>query len=479
MKIPQVSRRRVGGFLTVGVGIISVFAITAHGAVQPGTITVNLDPVATGLVSPTDLTSPNDGSDRLFITDQNGRIRVVDGGTLLATPFLDLTSSLPPVNPGFDERGVLGLSFHPDYATNGRFFVRYSAPRPGAPGEPCFGTSRGCHEERLSEFSVDPMNPNLADPGSERILFQIDEPQFNHNGGDLEFGPDGFLYFGLGDGGGAHDGLADMPPSHGPIGNGQNINTALGSVLRIDVDGPPAMGLEYAIPADNPFVGVTGVDEIYAYGFRNPFKLSFDDGPGGDGSLIVADVGQNLFEELDNVQKGGNYGWVTREGFHCFDPLNPTMPPAMCSSTGPHGEPLLDPFAEYDHTDGISVIGGFVYRGSMFPELVGKYIFGDFSTSFGSPSGRLFYIDMNGDPSQIFELQIGPANMPLGLFVKGFGEDSNGEIYLLASTSLGPIGASGRVLHITPEPSTLAAALIGCVLVLRRRRNRANCSWRR
>ncbi|GMU32329.1 MAG: PQQ-dependent sugar dehydrogenase [Planctomycetia bacterium] len=449
---------------------ICASAATLNAAVQPGSITVNLDPVATGLVSPTDLTSPNDGSGRLFITDQNGRIRIVDGGTLLPTPFLNLTSSLPMLAAGFDERGLLGMAFHPDYSNNGRFFVRYSAPRPGAPGEPCFGTSRGCHEERLSEFAVDPMNANLANPASERILFRVDEPQFNHNGGDLEFGPDGFLYFGLGDGGGAHDGLADVPPSHGPIGNGQNTNVLLGKILRIDVNGPPAMGLEYAIPAGNPFAAGPGLDEIYAYGFRNPFKLSFDDGPGGDGSLLVADVGQNLFEEIDRVQNGGNYGWVTREGFHCFDPLNPTTPPAMCSSTGAGGEPLLDPIAEYDHTDGISVIGGFVYRGSLFPELVGKYIFGDFSTSFATPAGRLFYIDIEGDPSQIFEFINGPMDLPLGLFVKGFGEDANGEIYLLASTLLGPIGTGGQVLHVTPEPATLGALLLGAALFLRRRR---------
>lgn len=449
---------------------ICASSATLDAAVQPGSITVNLEPVATGLVSPTDLTSPNDGSGRLFITDQNGRIRIVDGGTLLPTPFLNLTSSLPMLAAGFDERGLLGMAFHPDYSNNGRFFVRYSAPRAGAPGEPCFGTSRGCHEERLSEFAVDPMNANLADPGSERILFRVDEPQFNHNGGDLEFGPDGFLYFGLGDGGGAHDGLADVPPSHGPIGNGQNTNVPLGKVLRIDVNGPPAMGLEYAIPADNPFAAGPGLDEIYAYGFRNPFKLSFDDGPGGDGSLLVADVGQNRFEEIDRVQNGGNYGWVTREGFHCFDPLNPNTPPAMCSSTGAGGEPLLDPIAEYDHTDGISIIGGFVYRGSLFPELVGKYVFGDFSTSFATPAGRLFYIDIDGDPSQIFEFINGPMDLPLGLFVKGFGEDANGEIYLLASTLLGPIGTGGQVLHVTPEPATLGALLLGAALLLRRRR---------
>ena len=155
----------------------------------------------------------------------------------------------------------------------------------------------------LAEYSVSDNDPNVADSASEIILFSVDEPQFNHDAGDVAFGPDGFLYFTLGDGGGAHDGLADMPPSHGPIGNGQNIETPLGAILRIDVDGPPGPGLAYAIPPDNPFVGGLGVDEIYAYGMRNPYKFSFDDGKRGDGSLYLADVGQNLFRRSTSLKE--------------------------------------------------------------------------------------------------------------------------------------------------------------------------------
>lgn len=428
--------------------LVMATAGIAHAQIPQGDVRIDLELVASGLTSPVSATHAGDGSGRLFVVDQAGQIRIIQNGVLLPGPFLDITSIMVPVNPFFDERGALGLAFHPDYADNGRFFVRYSKPRDGDPSEPCFGSSRGCHEAILAEFSVS-ADPNVANPNG-TILFRVDEPQFNHNAGQVAFGPDGFLYFTLGDGGGANDSLNDPTLPHGPIGNGQNIETHLGSILRIDVDGTPQAPLAYAIPHDNPFVNAAGQDEIYAYGFRNPYRFSFDDGPGGDGSLFLADVGQNLFEEIDVVEKGGNYGWVIREGFHCFDPFNPNVPPAACSNTGPHGEPLLDPVAEYNHGDGIAVVGGFVYRGSMFPSLWGKYIFGDFSQDFG-PSGRLFYLDAEGDPSQIFEFQLGEPNAPLGLFVFGFGEDEHGEIYLLASQNLAPAGDGGLVFHIVSE----------------------------
>ncbi len=422
--------------------------------IPTGDIEIRLDLVADGLTAPVTATSAGDGSGRLFVVDQPGQIRIIKDGQLLATPFLDVSDKIPALNGFFDERGLLGLAFHPNYASNGRFFVRYSAPREGDPDEPCNdpdGFIVGCHSEVLAEYAVSG-DPDIADPDSEILLFSVEEPQFNHDSGQVAFGPDGFLYFSIGDGGGAHDGLADDPPSHGPIGNGQNILTALGSILRLDVDSPPQDPLAYAIPPDNPFVGVPGVDEIYAYGMRNPYRFSFDDGPGGDGRLFLGEVGQNLFEEIDIVVKGGNYGWVIREGFHCFDPLNPLDPPAVCSDTGPLGEPLLDPVAEYDHGDGIAVIGGFVYRGSLFPELVGKYVFGDFSVDFG-PTGRIFWLDADGVLSDIFEFQLGAANDPLGLAVFGLGEDEQGEIYLLASENIGPAGTGGKVFHIVGELS--------------------------
>ena len=450
--------------LFASVGAVSAILLPgfANGqtpSIPEGDVVIELNLVCDGLTSPVYGTHAGDGSERLFIVDQAGEIRIldIDEGGCLAPPFLDLTDRIVTVDPFFDERGLLGLAFHPRFGKNGRFFVRYSTPRAGTPGEPCFGTPRGCHEEILSEFSVPARTSNVADPSSEIILFRIDEPQFNHDAGNVAFGSDGFLYFTLGDGGGANDGLADSPPSHGAIGNGQNIETALGSILRIDVDSPPEPGLAYAIPPGNPFAGPTpGVDEIYAYGMRNPYRFSFDagdegddddDGDDGDARLFLADVGQNLFEEINIVQRGGNYGWVIVEGFHCFDPFNPNTPPANCSGTGPNGEPLLNPIAEYNHGDGIAVIGGFVYRGED-PRLFGKYIFGDFSTGFFAPDGRLFWIDADGALSDIFEFQLGESNDPLGRFLLGFGQDEEGEIYVLTSGNLGPSGNAGEVFRL-------------------------------
>ncbi|MEE8141667.1 MAG: PQQ-dependent sugar dehydrogenase [Planctomycetota bacterium] len=414
------------------------WATPGSAQIPMGDLTIVLEPVADGLSSPVLVTHAGDGSGRLFVVDQTGQIRIVQDGALLATPFLDITERMVELSEVFDERGLLGLAFHPDYANNGRFFVRYSAPREGDPAEPCndpMGFIVGCHFAVLAEFSVSEGDPNLADPDSEMILFQVDEPQFNHNGGDLAFGPDGHLYFALGDGGGAHDGLADMPPSHGPIGNGQNIETHLGSMLRIDVDGAPP----FEVPPDNPFVGKAGLDEIFAYGFRNPFRFSFDS---LTDILYVADVGQALFEEVSIVENGGNYGWVIREGAHCFDPFNPGEPPDMCPTDG-----LTDPVAEYTHVDGIAIIGGFVYRADKNPELFGKYVFGDFSLDFG-PTGRLFYFDADGDPSQIFEFILAPENESLGLFLKGMGQDEEGEIYALVGDEVGPFSNTAQVLRI-------------------------------
>jgi len=426
-----------------------VYAITP--SIPPGDIVIKLEMICDGLTSPIYATGAGDHSDRLFIVDQAGEIQILDlvNEHCLAEPFLDISSKLVALNPAFDERGLLGLAFHPRFKSNGRFFVRYSAPRTGDLTEPCFGTARGCHEEILAEYNVGNKGANVADANSERILFRVNEPQFNHNSGDVAFGPDGFLYFTLGDGGGAHDGLADTPPSHGPIGNGQNIETVLGSILRIDVDKKPDPDLEYAIPAGNPFAGATpGADEIYAYGMRNPYRFSFDDGVGGNGGLYVADVGQNLFEEINLVKKGGNYGWGIAEGFHCFDPFNPTMPPGACPGTGVQGEPLRNPIAEYNHGDGLAVIGGFVYRGRQAPSLRGKYIFGDFSRAFFPGDGRLFWLDTEGVPTDIFEFQLTELDDTLNLYLKGFGEDDDGELYVLTSTDLAPTGNGGEISRL-------------------------------
>jgi glucose/arabinose dehydrogenase len=429
----------------------------AQGQIATGQFTFELRSVASGLVAPVQLKVPPDNSGRMFIVDQAGMIRILQNGTLLPAPFLDLTSTIVTLNTGYDERGLLGVTFHPQFATNGRFFVRYSRPRTGVLGEPCFGTSRGCHTEVLAEYTVNPPSSNVANPTG-TVLFTVDKPQFNHNSGGIAFGPDGFLYFSMGDGGGANDGLADMPPSHGPTGNAQNLGVSMGKVLRFDVSVP---GIAIAPPSNPFFTTVGAYQPIYAYGFRNPYDFSFDDfGPGATNALIVADVGQDAFEELDVVTIGGNYGWPIREGLHCFDPFHTTTPPATCPSAG-----LIDPLFDYPHSVtiagspspiGLAIIGGYVYRGSAFPGAVGKYLFADFSTSFGAADGHLFYTDMSVSPSAAgpqLRPKLGATDRTLGKFVKGMGRDAAGEVYVLVGGTLGPAGATGEVLQIVPCPS--------------------------
>jgi len=377
---------------------------------------VDFETVASGLNSPVVLTHAGDGSNRLFVGDQIGKIYVIQDDTLLSEPFLDITENLVSLDTTYDERGLLGLVFHPDYETNGQFYVYYSAPKDGE------GIN---HESRLSRFLVSSENPNKADPTSETILFRLDQPEANHNGGQLVFGPDGYLYFGLGDGGGAGD-------QHGTIGNGQDINTYLGSILRIDVD----TGDPYAIPPDNPFVGREGLDEIYAWGFRNPWKFSFDR---ETERLFVADVGQDEWEEIDIVEKGGNYGWRIMEANHFYDQ-------DLADLLGIDIDSLNMPIHEYNHDLGRSITGGYVYRGERSPTIVGSYVFGDWSTSFVRANGKLYYLKET-EPGvwQRFELQ---PSQPLNRFVLSLGKDENGELYLLSKTTLGPSGTTGDVRRI-------------------------------
>jgi len=391
---------------------------------SPPGMAVGLQVVATNLIAPTVLTHANDGSGRLFIADQTGQIRIVDaGGNLLTTPFLDISNRMVTLQVNYDERGLLGLAFHPGYSTNGRFFVYYSAP----PSAASFN-----NKTVLSEFKVSQSDANLADSTSERILLTIDQPEFNHEGGALAFGPDGFLYLGSGDGGGGGD-------QHGPVGNAQILTNLLGKILRIDVDGDNSANGEYGIPQDNPFLNTPdAMPEIFAYGFRNPWRFSFD--RGGTNACWVADVGQNIWEEVNILRKGGNFGWRIMEGLHAFDPgLATTLNVSI---------PELDaPFFEYPHGPlGISIIGGYVYRGSAYPGLVGKYVFGDFSTAFGTPDGAIYYLEETRPGIwERFSFQLHPNGGRLGRFVKGFGEDEAGEIYVLTSTALGPNGRTGDV----------------------------------
>lgn len=443
--------------------------------ITKGAIRLELETVASGLNSPNFLTHAGDGTDRLFFTEQGGRVRLIENGLLSPTPFLDVSSRLPddfgfPI-PGFtfDERGLLGAAFHPDFASNGAFYT-FTSENIAGPADFSVTLPLGetfNHQSVVAEWRVDSQNPNTIDPGSRRELLRIDNPQFNHNGGMLNFGHDGLLYVAVGDGGNADD----VGPGHSfPQGNGQDPGNVLGTILRIDVDGNNSDNAAYGIPGDNPFFGGTLdpggeiADEIYATGFRNPFRFSVD---GATGDLVIADVGQGNIEEVDvlnGTNAGGNFGWNLKEGSFRFDPNTGDV---SIDPGGPLTNGLIDPVLEYDHDEGISIIGGFVYYGDALPELQGKYVFGDFSLGFFSPNGRLFYGDL--ESGLIEEFIIGLDDRDLGLFVKGFGEDADGEIYLLADSALGPMTLGvggvgvptlqGQILKLVPAPVPLPAGV--------------------
>jgi glucose/arabinose dehydrogenase len=427
--------------------------------IEKGEIAIELEPIASGLVAPVYLTHAGDGTDRLFVLDQPGYIWVIENGNLLETPFLDMTERV--YMPGFfgsqdaddfDERGLLGLAFHPRFADpespGYRKIYTYSSESAGSVADfttvPLPAGEVFDHQSVVAEWTVEAANPNVIDKSTRREIMRIDEPQFNHNGGMLAFGRDGYMYIAVGDGGAAND----SANGHGDTGNGQNINTVHGSILRIDPIDPlstpesrdlPSGNGSYRVPVSNPFVGEYGLDEIFAYGFRNPWRFSFH--PSTD-TLTVADVGQNMIEEVDLVRSGENHGWNLKEGSFRFDPVDGTV--SDDRSGLPAG--LIEPVVEYDHDEGISITGGFVYHGSAIPELTGKYVFGDFSSSFFAPDGRLFYADLG--TGLINELKTGMDDRDLGLYVKAFGQDAAGELYLLAGTNLGPFGSDGVVLKI-------------------------------
>ena len=416
----------------------------------------DLDLIADGFVSPIGIVPIPDNTGRLVVIDQIGRLWVLDAnGNKLPNPFIDLTSRMQPLNPGFDERGLLGVAFHPAYASNGRLFIYYNAPpRTGGPTP----TTTWNNLARFSEFRIS-SDPNVVDMSSERIFLEINDPQGNHNGGTLIFGEDGYLYISIGDGGAGND----LAPGHvedwyadNGGGNGQDVEQNLwGSILRLDMDG----AMPYGVPADNPFVGRAGFDEIYAYGFRNPYRMSFD--KGGSNRLFVGDAGQVLWEEVSVVEKGGNYGWNVKEGTHCFDAEAPSTSPANCPTVDNFGNPLIDPVIEFMNAanpapgsvKSLTVIGGHVYRGKELHGLKGDYVFGSFSRSFAGPQGEIFVAKPSGPGLWPFE-KLSLTSFPghLGAFLKGFGQDVNGELYVATSTVLGPSGTTGKVYKIVPAP---------------------------
>ena len=345
-------------------------------------LSLSLNPVAGGFTKPLFVTHAGDGSGRIFVVEQAGRIFIIQDQIVNPTPFLDI---VPLVGSDANEQGLLSAAFHPDYANNGYFFVYYT-------------NKQG--DVVIARYQVS-NNSDQTDPDSSQILLTIDQPFGNHNGGQLVFGPDGYLYIGLGDGGAAND----------PQNNGQTLDTLLGKILRLDIDN----GQPYGVPEDNPFVTTAGVrPEIWSYGWRNPWRFSFDR---ATNDMYIADVGQNKFEEVHFEPAGDaggqNYGWRLMEGFHCFDP-------AQCDPTSLN---LVLPIAEYDHGQGCSISGGYVYRGVKFPALSGVYLYGDFC------SGHVWGLRQNTDGawSEIKLLQTNHR-------ISSFGEDEAGEIYLVDHT---------------------------------------------
>jgi glucose/arabinose dehydrogenase len=370
--------------------VVTVWAVAALALLGSIAGAQRLVPVASGLDQPIALTHAGDGSGRLFVAEQGGLVRVIADAAVQSEPYLDLRAR----TAGRGERGLLGLAFHPDFGRTGRLYVHYT-DREG--------------NTVVSELRAEPPSAATVDVATERVVLTLAQPFGNHNGGQIAFGPDGFLYVGLGDGGSGGD----------PLGAGQDLGTPLGAILRIDVDGPPP----YAVPADNPFVGVAGArPEIWASGLRNPWRFSFDR---ATGDLWIADVGQNAVEEV-NLQPasspgGENYGWRIMEGDRCF------APPRDCDAGG-----LTAPVLTYTHASGWgrSVTGGYVYRGQDVEGLAGRYVFGDYV------SGRVFVAEARGGAWHARVL------LQAAFRVSSFGEDERGELYV--------VDHGGRVFRFAP-----------------------------
>ena len=370
---------------------------------------IALSPAFTKLAfaRPVQITHAGDGTNRLFVVEQSGRIRVFphDQSVSGAAVFLDLTHKVLAPPKGFNEEGLLSLAFHPRYRENGLFYIYYSVAEP----------KRGV----LSRFSVAKDDPNRADPESEHVLLEVAQPWPNHNGSTVLFGPDGYLYMSLGDGGAAND----------PLNSGQDLSTLLGTIIRIDVDHQQD-GLPYAIPADNPFVAREGArPEIWAYGLRNIWRMSFDR---ATGELWGGDIGQNAYEEIDLIVKGGNYGWNIREGFHPFDRRRQKRSPDPV-------DPLIDPVVEYPRDQGISVTGGHVYRGSSMPQLVGAYLYADYW------SGRVWALRHENEKVVAHREVFRDSRK----FITSFGEDEAGELFVCCFDSYDGRGShDGRIYKI-------------------------------
>jgi glucose/arabinose dehydrogenase len=428
MRKPSIKKLRwlaclCAGFAVLIPAMINASSTAAQTEQEPSGITaIQLQPVVTtGLSSPIYVTNAHDGSNRLFIVEQNGIIKVLQPGQTTPTVFLNITSKVVQ-NGG--ERGLLGLAFHPQYASNGRFFVYYTRQSNG--------------ENAVAEYHVSQTNPNVADT-AEIIHISIAQPFFNHNGGMIEFGPDGYLYIAKGDGGDAND----------PGARAQNIDVLLGKILRIDINTPNG-SVPYSSPSSNPFFGaIAGRDEIYAYGLRNPWRFSFDR---STGQLTVADVGQGAWEEIDIVTNGGNYGWRVFEGNHCTN-----LDPTLCNNPSNY----IFPIAEYGHTGGrCSITGGYVYRGSIGTFSAGTYIYADFC------SGEIFQL-VGATPSIIIDTTS---------TISSFGEDEAGEIYVINGSGVYRLVNTSATCTYSLSPSAPSIRAIGgtgSIVVT----TPVNCTW--
>lgn len=366
-------------------------------------ISVGVQVFAANIQAPTAIVFPD--NNQAWITEQSGKIRVVAQGKLLEEPLIDLKNKLVKLNRGYEERGLLGIALHPAFKTNKKIYLYYSVP----------SVQKSNHTGVLAEYTLEASGKKI-DVASERIVLTIEEPDGNHNGGCLQFGPDGYLYASFGDGGGQGD-------EHGKIGNGQDMNTWHGKILRIDINTESG----YKVPKDNPFVGKADIKpEIWAYGFRNPWRFSFDR---ASKQLFAGDVGQSTWEEVDIVTKGGNYGWRLMEGTHCYNP-----------GTGCNIKEMIAPITEYQHSEGVSVSGGYVYNGTKNQQIKGKYIFADWT-------GRGYYLQPSGSKWTRGKLSF--LNIADNAKITAFGEDPTGELYVLTNTDTGPENKNGAVYKIT------------------------------
>ena len=422
------------------------------GPIPIGPLTVELDLMASGLAIPTDLETANDGSGRLFVSElggsgaQGGKIYILKDSDRLATPFLDLSKIDASISIG--DAGLTSFTFHPDFAiegSHGQGKLYTVSAEVGGSGTVHFGNTIGHHQGVLYEWTVSETNPDLVDLASRREILRVGQPRKEHNLNDVAFGDDGYLYLSLGDGGNRD---AQSP-------NSQNTESVFGSILRIDVDDTTGNG-RYAIPSTNPFAASTGdeVKEIFAYGLRNSYRMSFD----RDTDILYAgDVGQSDIEEINRIEMGKNYGWNEMEGSFKYLGLGQGVSDDL--STLPDDFDAVNPLGQYDHDEGRSVTGGFVYRGTRLPHLEGQYIFGDFTF------GRLFHMDLDSGFIQEFSIQSTGAALPGQIL--GFGQDEFGELYLVGMGGSG----GGVVMRLVPEPTTMMGLLIlGISLFSSRRR---------